>query len=152
MTKYEWAKFRKLILSKHGLNCSLCGFVAPLSRNIFVHEEWAYEVSPDDAVVKLTGFSTVCWDCHQTEHWGLTERMVANGTFHPDTEARLIQHWMKVNNASEAEFVAHKDDAFAEFSSLSGITEWRMDWGPMQTWIDEEFGDADPFEGQPHLF
>lgn len=152
MSKYEWQKFRKSLLAERSLICSICSYVAPLPRNIFVHEDWHYEFGGSGAVAHLKGFNLVCWDCHSTEHWGSTERQVANGKFPPDTETRLIKHWARVNGASEADFKYHKQQAFDEYGSLSDYREWLIDWGPMQEWVDREYGGADPFEGQPLFY
>lgn len=150
--KYQWQKFRKFELAKTGLSCSVCGFEAEKTREIFLHEDWEYDETTDPYTVRLKGLATACWNCHSTEHWGLTERMVASGVFPPGTEERLIQHWAKVNGVDEKEFVAHRKRAFDKFSDLSGVREWQWDFGPFQNLVRDEFGDDDPFEGWPLIY
>ena len=150
--KYQWNLFRKSQLAETGLSCSICGFQAEKSRDIFLHEDWQYDETTNPCTVRLIGFATACWNCHSTEHWGLTERMEASGEFPAGTKARLMQHWAKVNNASKVEFEAHREAAFDRFERLSAVFEWQWDWGPVQDWIDENFGSEDPFRDWPLFY
>ena len=150
MTKYEWTKFRKKHLSDRNISCEICGS-DPENGKIFLHEDWRYDLTTEPYTARLRSFVTTCWDCHATEHWGLTERATATGEFPAGTVERLIAHWAKVNGVDGGRFAAHRKRAFNEFERLSDVTEWQWDFGPMATWIKEEFGDA-PFEGWPQIY
>jgi hypothetical protein len=148
MTKWEWTKHRKSIISERGLRCSICGRVVAESKSIFCHEEWNYD--SESWIATLTGFALTCWDCHATEHWGHTTRMVCQGRYPRDTLERLTAHFMTVNGCTKADFDSCLDAAVERFSGLSGAMPWTIEWGLYSDWVAENY-EGDPFEGVPHL-
>ena len=94
MSQYEWSKLRKKVIAERGLVCETCGFVAPLSKNIFCHEKWTYETSTDPWIAKLIGIEMTCWNCHSIEHWKRTEMLVAQGTLRTETLDLLVNHFL----------------------------------------------------------
>ena len=148
MSQYEWSKLRKKVIAERGLVCETCGFVAPLSKNIFCHEKWTYETSTDPWIAKLIGIEMTCWNCHSIEHWKRTEMLVAQGTLRTETLDLLVNHFLTVNKSTKEAFEAHKKEATEIYSRRSSYFYWEIDWGPFSQWVEENY-DGDPFEGSP---
>jgi hypothetical protein len=151
MGQYEWGKLRKKTIAERGLVCETCGFIAPLSKNIFCHEKWAYETSTASWIAKLIGIKLTCWNCHSIEHWNRTEMLVSKGSLRAETLELLVNHFMNVNKSTREDFEAHKDDAVEIYSKRSSYFDWQIDWGPFSKWVAENY-DGDPYEGAPSLY
>lgn len=136
LTKTEWRKLREGLIAERGLKCETCGRVESESKDIAAHEEWDYDTSATPAIAKLTGIKLSCWHCHAVEHFGATKSMAASGEVGAYAVEDTIEHFCRLNGVGRAEFDAHHEAAFAEWSKLNSL-EWNMDWGAFASRVAE---------------
>jgi hypothetical protein len=117
MAKDEWDYIRKEVYAYYYHRCGICD--AP--GTLHCHEVWSY----DDATLTQTldGFIALCPWCHHIKHLGLAGILSGRGEL--DYE-RLIQHFLRVNGCTRAEFFRHRDEAFDQWEKRSKHT-WTIE-------------------------
>ena len=119
MRRSQWDQLRKKVYAAQEHRCAVCGAGGKLN----CHELWEYD--EDRRVQRLTGFRAVCSMCHHVTHFGRARMLAAQGQL--DLEV-LIEHFMKVNGVSRADFESHEEEAFRIWRERSKH-EWRTDLG-----------------------
>ncbi len=142
MPQTRWAKFRKALIERQGQFCATCG-KHDESRKLSAHEKWQYVENGHMAIARLANVSLVCWHCHHVEHWGVTKTLVAQGHLTQRAIDDTIAHFCRLNNATEAAFMAHEKEATNDWSRRSGL-QWRVDYGPFFSWVFATYA-RDPF-------
>ncbi|PCJ28102.1 MAG: hypothetical protein COA97_02165 [Flavobacteriales bacterium] len=103
---YEWNGIRYDTEAEADYKCTICGSD---ERELHCHEIWKYD--DDNCIQKLVGLQMVCEYCHHAIHWGALQEI--------DNTGKLIekvkQHFLRINNCTEKEFVKHKKEAFILF-------------------------------------
>ena len=121
LSRTQWRKLRESVIEERSLRCETCGQQQSEPRDIAAHEEWTYDTATAPAVAKLTGIHLSCWLCHAVEHFGATTNMVASGEVGRFAVEDAIAHFCRLNSIGRAEFEAHHNEAFAEWSRRNGM-------------------------------
>ncbi|PIY59979.1 HNH endonuclease [Candidatus Woesearchaeota archaeon CG_4_10_14_0_8_um_filter_47_5] len=106
----KWHNIKQELFEKEGSACWICG---RKGRRLEAHEIWNY----DDVnhLQKLEGIHHLCDLCHKIKHIGLWlhtqdgERMLKKEKL---VRQDVINHFCKVNNCSQEEFVKCEEEAF----------------------------------------
>ena len=109
-----WDVVRRDAYSRANGKCMICG--VPTSR-LDAHERWSYDEK--NGIQKLADVIAVCKDCHSVIHIGYTQLK--------GDENRAIDHFMKVNNCSYADYRKALGAANEEHKRLNKVSEWRLD-------------------------
>jgi hypothetical protein len=123
MKKTEWDKLRRKVYADQGFLCCICGADGTGKGQLHCHEAWHYD--PLTHVQTLTGFHATCPMCHHVDHFGLAQILASQGKLNLED---VIQHFMKVNQATREEFLAHKTEAFALWRERSKH-QWKLELG-----------------------
>lgn len=121
LSKRQWDFLREEAKEKSGYKCSICGRKGLLEA----HERWSYDL--DNGVQKLTDIIAVCKDCHSVIHIGRTQLV--------GDEERAENHFMKVNNATYAEYRKALKEANEYHKKLNQVPEWKLDLTYLQKYI-----------------
>ncbi|GAB1782025.1 HNH endonuclease [Priestia aryabhattai] len=97
-----WRKIRKQILEEREHKCRICGYEPDEVnlRYLELHEIERYD--EDNLICTLEGMDLICKRCHAFHHLGFTLSRTTEEQFN-----ELIQHFIKVNNCTEEEFIKH---------------------------------------------
>lgn len=115
MKPFMWHSIRNEVLEKAKGTCMIC----KANGTLDCHEVWIYD--DESHIQKLAGFLALCKDCHDLKHIGFAS--LSHGK--PKYE-KLVNHFMKVNNCSRADFVDHYNTAMNLFNERSKY-DWEMD-------------------------
>ncbi len=110
----DWDTIRRDAYKRANGKCMICG--APTKR-LEAHERWSYDERL--GIQKLEDVVAVCHDCHSVIHIGRTQLM--------GDENRAIDHFMKVNNCSYAEYRKALGEANETHRRRNLVSEWATD-------------------------
>lgn len=116
LPKEDWDKIRRYVYRKDGLCCSIC---KKKNTRLSAHEEWEYKITNEEkktGTQKLVTIWALCDDCHMIKHIAFAAELAHQGKL---SMKDLIQHFLKVNNCSEEDFVAHYNEAVDTWNNLS---------------------------------
>jgi hypothetical protein len=102
-----WDKLRKLVYSRAGLVCEICGG----GPEIECHEVWSFNI--EKKVQKLEYFVCLCTSCHRAKHFGhayLTGR-----------GREAMKHLMKVNSWTLEQTLDYIDKVYNIHKKYKGI-------------------------------
>lgn len=105
MPRATWDHLRRLVYTKYNYHCGICQ-VSNVQMNC--HEIWQYD--DEHHIQKLAGFIALCPMCHHCKHLGKAGLLAAEGKL--DME-KVVEHFMRVNQCSREDYLAHKAEAFA---------------------------------------
>ena len=116
----DWDKLRRYVYNKAGGKCEICG---EKTSRLDAHEKWSYDKK--NKVQKLESIIAVCKKCHSVIHIGRTQLM--------GNEDAAIEHFMKVNNCSYADYVKALGEANKKHRELNEVDEWSLDISYLKT-------------------
>lgn len=108
-----WDAVRRDAYARAGGKCVICG----ASGRLEAHERWSYD--EQNGIQKLEDVIAVCRDCHSVIHIGRTQLK--------GDENRAIDHFMKVNQCSYAEYRKALGKANEEHRRRNLVPEWATD-------------------------
>ena len=120
VSKNKWDTIRKRSYKKANYKCEICG---DNGRNqgvkwpVECHEIWDY--NEETKIQKLTGFISLCTNCHKTKHAGLA-------IFVNNEKDLVINQLMKVNEISKKEAEHHIEESFKLWERRNQY-EWKLD-------------------------
>lgn len=117
LPKSEWDRLRKSVYAQYDHRCAICYS----EGRLHCHELWLYDDTRH--IQKLVGFVALCPLCHQVKHLGFATMMAESGRL--DFE-RVVQHFMRVNRCSRADFEVFKENAFRQWEERSQHP-WQVD-------------------------
>ena len=91
----KWDRIRKHIYNEYDHKCGVCG----LGDSLEAHEIWAFD--DKEHILKLTGFTTLCYTCHKVKHIDHWERV---DLVEFDN---LAEYFCKVNECNTVDFLAY---------------------------------------------
>lgn len=109
-----WDVVRKDAYARANGRCMNCG---KATARLQAHERWSYD--EERCVQKLEDVVAVCAACHAVIHIGRTQLM--------GNEKAAIEHFMKVNGASYADYRRELGKANEEHARRNRISEWALD-------------------------
>jgi hypothetical protein len=121
MGRSEWDRLRKEVYGQYNNRCGVCG----ASGRLEAHEIWEYE--DVRLIQRLAGLIALCTLCHQVKHLGRTGILAKPGKA---DVARLVRHFMDVNECSRKDFEDHLGQVLETWKRRSKQPEWSLDWGP----------------------
>ena len=68
LSEKEWNGITKIIFQQSNNECDICHS----TNKIECHEKWV--IDDANSIQRLVGFNTLCCDCHQVKHIGLTQK------------------------------------------------------------------------------
>lgn len=110
----QWDIVRREAYSRAGGRCMICG--APAKR-LEAHEQWSYD--EENHIQKLENVVAVCKSCHEVIHIGRTQ--LTGG------EERAVEHFMKVNGCTYAEYRKALGEANVAHRRRNLVSEWKLD-------------------------
>lgn len=124
LSKEQWNFLKADAKSRADGKCMICG---KKTERLDAHERWSYDTAT--RTQKLEGIVAVCKDCHSVIHIGFTQ-------LKGDAE-RAEKHYMKVNNATYAEYRTALGKANELHRKLNEIPEWKLDLTWLKRFINE---------------
>lgn len=125
-----WNRIKSDVYQREGRQCFICG---SKEGRLQAHEFWEYD--DENNVQKLKAIHHLCDYCHKIKHigfWCHTQRgkqlLESQGIIRQD----LINHFCRVNNCSEADFLKHENEAFKTWSQRSK-QDWKQDFGEYES-------------------
>lgn len=118
LSEEEWRKLARISYKKAGYVCEVCGGKGR-AHPVECHEVWRYEENYTEKIGRqvLTGFISLCPDCHAIKHFGRT------GTVNPQSEVdRLVGHAVKVNGIRRSDFYNHVEEQFSLWNRRNKLT------------------------------
>jgi hypothetical protein len=115
----EWDRIRKRTYADYEHRCGICGATGRLA----CHERWAYDDTTHEQ--RLLGFIALCDLCHHVKHIGYAGVLAMRGQL---DLARVVEHFLRVNDCDRATFERHKREAFALWRERSRQS-WRIHLG-----------------------
>lgn len=109
-----WDVVRKDAYARANGRCMICG--RPVKR-LEAHEKWAYDEKKH--VQKLVDVVAVCHSCHTVIHIGRTQLT--------GKEDEAIEHFLKVNGCSYADYRKALGAANEKHLRLNKVAEWSLD-------------------------
>lgn len=109
-----WDALRKNAYARADGRCMICNRKA---TRLEAHERW--EFNEKKKIQKLTEIIAVCHTCHSVIHIGRTQLM--------GDEEKAIEHYMKVNSCSYADYRKKLGEANDRHKKLNGVDEWQLD-------------------------
>ncbi|MBR2442209.1 MAG: HNH endonuclease [Clostridia bacterium] len=117
----DWDKVRKDAYKRAGYKCRICGAKGRLEA----HEQWSYDEK--NALQKLEDVLALCHACHEVKHIARTQ-MTGRGM-------DAMEHFMKVNGCSQAEFHEALQKANEGYLKRNKVEGWVTDI----TWLKDKF-------------
>lgn len=109
-----WDVLRKDAYARADGRCMIC------SRKVTrleAHERWSFDEKKK--IQKLTEIIAVCHSCHSVIHIGRTQLM--------GDEEKAIEHYMRVNACSYADYRKKLGEANDRHKLLNRVDEWQLD-------------------------
>ncbi len=122
LPKSEWDKIRKKTYSDYNHRCGICGDHSRMN----CHEIWNY--SDETHIQRLDGFIALCTRCHHVKHIGFARILANQGRLDYD---KIVEHFMRVNDCSENDFLTHRTKAFQIWEERSQY-KWDIDLADFQ--------------------
>ena len=110
----QWDIVRKEAYSRAGGRCMICG---AKTYRLEAHERWEYD--EENRVQRLSDVVAVCRACHEVIHIGRTQLLGG--------EDRAIEHFMKVNGCTYAEYRKALGEANEAHRRRNQVPEWSLD-------------------------
>jgi hypothetical protein len=129
LTKNEWDIVRHACYKNAGHVCEICGDVGTNQgrrHKVECHEIWEY--NDETRVQKLTGFISLCPNCHMVKHAGLA--------ISQNKGKQVIDHLVRINGCHINEAVEDITDALEMFVIRSG-TKWYTDMEYLTQFMEE---------------
>lgn len=117
MQRKEWDKVRKTAYAHYGYRCAICG---QDNITLYGHEDWKYDY--DKSIQQLNSILALCNMCHMCNHLGFAGIQAEKGRLN---YSELIEHWCRINSATEQDFKEHQEVAF-QLWSLRSEFEWKV--------------------------
>ncbi len=114
LSRAQWDYIKAEVKKKSGGKCSVCG---RKTKFLDAHERWSYDEK--NGIQKLEEVVAVCRDCHSVIHIGRTQLK--------GNVIRAEEHYMKVNGATYAEYLAALKKANEDHIRRNKISEWKTD-------------------------
>jgi hypothetical protein len=120
VSRVTWDKLRKQVYAEYNYHCGVCQIE---NVTLHCHEIWQY----DDIlhIQKLNGFVALCEMCHHCKHMGHASILATEGKLDLN---KVIEHFMRVNQCSRAEYDEHSDKARSTWSERNKH-QWTTDLG-----------------------
>jgi len=115
VTKAQWDKLKSAVYAQAYYVCEICGGEGP-KHPVECHEVWLYD--DKKCIQTLERMISLCPDCHQVKHFGLTEVQ--------GKRDKALKHFMKVNKLSKDKAEEHIKKAFQQWSDRSK-KPWTVD-------------------------
>lgn len=122
LSKAQWDFVRKDAYRRADGKCMICGRRA---NRLEAHERWSYDIATQTQ--KLEDVVAVCHLCHSVIHIGRTQLM--------GDEDRAIDHFLKVNKCSYADYVKALGEANRLHRELNAVGEWKLDLTYLQRYL-----------------
>jgi hypothetical protein len=129
--KKRWFRLRDAVTTYRGRKCAICGSKAPLQG----HEVWDYVEKKRTGTATLLDIRLVCQDCSSIHHFGRFQRLVASKVITREEFERVMQHMLRVNGCTIAEWEKHGQDAQEAWQRRSKL-RWKIDYGMFQWAVD----------------
>ena len=129
INKEDWNLIKKDTHIKPGYKCEICGETGD-EWPVECHEKWEY--NNEDRIQKLTGFISLCPNCHKVKHMGHTQILGRN------FQIEAMKRFMNINSLSKKDARLYYDYAFQEWRERSKIG-WNFDI----SYIKEKFNSID---------
>lgn len=118
LSKSDWDKIRKYVYKQYHYQCAICG---ASNTRLSAHEEWDYKVTNYEekrGTQKLVNIWSLCDNCHMIKHIAFASELARQGKL---DMRKLIQHFLRVNNCEEKDFVNHYNESVDKWNSISEI-------------------------------
>lgn len=113
LKKSDWDKIRKKCYEKAHGRCQICGRE---TNELDAHEVWRFDChSRTQTLVKIIA---VCTKCHGVIHFKNTVRLGYG--------EKAKEHFIRVNNCSELDFVANLYEAVINYNELNKVYRWKI--------------------------
>lgn len=113
LSKKDWDVLRNECYKRANHKCAICGYK---TDDLNAHEVWDFDIKTQTQT--LRDIIEICSRCHGVKHIRNSERLGYG--------ENAKTHFMKVNNASELEFVSHLAKAEMDFEEQNKIYRWKM--------------------------
>ena len=113
LPKKDWDTIRNKCYERAIHKCEICGYV---TDDLDAHEVWNFNV--ENKTQTLLDILALCSRCHGVKHIRNSYRL----GYGDDAKT----HFMKVNNASELDFIAHLTEAEMKFEELNKVYRWNI--------------------------
>ena len=113
LSKKDWDTLRNKCYERANHKCAICGYV---TDDLDAHEVWNFNV--ENKTQKLIDIIALCSRCHGVKHMRNSYRL----GYGEDSKT----HFMKVNNASELDFIAHLTEAEMKFEEQNKVYRWKI--------------------------
>jgi hypothetical protein len=132
--KGRWDRLRRKLKESGHTSCAICGG----TERLHGHEVWKYVEwpTPKRSVAKLLRVEMVCRKCHDINHWGMTNVLIAMGHIGHAGFIGLRKHFRTVNGCRQKDFDRHIKIGFAVHRRQSA-KRWRIDWGDFKPMLAE---------------
>lgn len=123
LTPYRWKKLSQAIQRRDGYACVICGRKKGHDiHKLHCHEMWAFNEQHE--IQHLTGFQSLCFQCHMIKHIGFAD---LNGWIE---KYHLVEHFCMVNEVEKKQFALHLHDAVQLWLRRNKIN-WTVDTGDL---------------------
>lgn len=113
LSKKDWDTLRNKCYERANHKCAICGYVAD---DLDAHEVWNFNV--ENKTQTLVDILALCSRCHGVKHIRNSYRL----GYGDDAKT----HFMKVNNASELDFISHLTEAEMKFEERNKVYRWNI--------------------------
>lgn len=113
LSKKDWDTIRNKCYERANHKCEICGYV---TDDLDAHEVWNFNV--ENKTQTLLDIIALCSRCHGVKHIRNSYRL----GYGEDAKT----HFMKVNNASELDFIAHITEAEMKFEEQNKVYRWNI--------------------------
>jgi hypothetical protein len=134
MSEDKWRELKRKVYEEERRKCYVCGSTEPPFE---LHEFWEY--NDKNHVQKLVEVHHLCRLCHMVKHigfWCHTEDGKAKLKEIGLSREDLVNHFCKVNQCSEKDFLQHEDNAFEIWRKRSRY-QWKQEFSKYKTYIDK---------------
>ncbi len=113
LSKKDWDTLRNKCYERANHKCAICGYV---TDDLDAHEVWNFNV--ENKTQTLVDIIALCSRCHGVKHIRNSYRL----GYGDDAKS----HFMKVNNASELDFISHLTEAEMRFEERNKVYRWNI--------------------------
>lgn len=113
LSKKDWDTLRNKCYERANHKCAICGYV---TDDLDAHEVWNFNV--ENKTQTLVDILALCSRCHGVKHIQNSYRL----GYGDDAKT----HFMKVNNASELDFISHLTEAEMKFEERNKVYRWNI--------------------------
>lgn len=113
LSKKDWDTLRNKCYERANHKCAICGYV---TDDLDAHEVWNFNV--ENRSQTLVDILALCSRCHGVKHIRNSYRL----GYGEDAKS----HFMKVNTASELDFISHLTEAEMKFEERNKVYRWNI--------------------------